>query len=156
MSTELKQTFWKRMDDVTAGLLSAAGERPVPMAPHADKDAEVIWFVCPRGSAADRAAHGGDVATFQVADPKANLFANLDGKLSIVDDSDKLDELWDATVAAWFPDGRDDDSIRLISFSPDDGEIWATAKSMGFLYEVAKANVTKDTPDAGQHGRVAF
>lgn len=58
MSTALKDTFWNRMDDVQAGLLSAAGERPIPMAPHADADEGAIWFIAAAGSAAERAAKG--------------------------------------------------------------------------------------------------
>ncbi|MHA7873955.1 pyridoxamine 5'-phosphate oxidase family protein [Roseivivax sp.] len=156
MATDLKDMFWKRMDDVQAGLLSAAGERPVPMAPHADRDEKALWFITARGSAADRAGHSGDDASFQVADPKANLYANLDGKITIVDDGDKLDEIWSAVAGAWFEDGRNDEAVRLVKFTPHEGEVWATEKSAGFLYEIARAQVSNRTPDAGEHGRLAF
>ncbi|QFS82157.1 hypothetical protein FIU97_05140 [Roseivivax sp. THAF40] len=156
MSTALKDTFWNRMDDVQAGLLSAAGERPIPMAPHADADEGAIWFIAAAGSAAERAAKGGDTASFLVADSKANLYATLDGTLTEVNDSAKLDEIWSAVTAAWFEDGRDDDAVRLVKFTPKEGEVWATAKTAGFLYEIVKANLGEDTPDAGEHGRLVF
>ena len=154
--TALKDEFWTRIDDVRAGLLAADGERPVPMAPQADKGEQAIWFITVAGSAADRAAKSGGEASFHVADPKANLYANVWGKLDESRDSAKLDEMWSAMAAAWFPEGRDDDTIRLVRFTPHDAEIWATRSGAGYLYEITKANLTHDTPDTGEHGRIAF
>ncbi len=154
--TKLQDAFWKRIDDVQAGLLMADGERPVPMAPQAYKDENAIFFITAAGSAADRAAKSGGEATFHVADPKANLYANVWGKLDESGDSKKLDDMWSAMAAAWFPEGRDDNTVRLVKFTPHDAEVWATESGAGYLYEIAKSNVTKDTPDTGEHGRVTF
>ncbi|WP_371055123.1 MULTISPECIES: pyridoxamine 5'-phosphate oxidase family protein [unclassified Rhodosalinus] len=154
--TELKQEFWSRLDDVRAGLLAADGERPVPMSPMPEKDANAIWFITAAGSAADRAAKSGGEASFHVADPRANFYANVFGKLEETNDAAKLDELWSAMAAAWFPDGRDDDAVRLVKFTPHEGEIWATEGGAAYLYEIAKANVTDKMPDVGVHGRVVF
>ncbi|KUF09108.1 pyridoxamine 5'-phosphate oxidase family protein [Pseudoponticoccus marisrubri] len=156
MSDDLKTEFWSRMDDVRAGMLAADGERPVPMAPMAERDAQAIWFITAAGSAADRSAKSGGEASFHVADPKANFYANVFGKLEEANDSDKLDDLWSSMAAAWFPEGRDDDAVRLVKFTPHDGEVWATQGGAAYLYEIAKANMTDKTPDVGTHGRVVF
>ena len=153
---DLKQEFWSRLDDVRAGLLSADGERPVPMSPMPDEAANAIWFITVAGSAADRAAKSGGEASFHVADPKANFYANVFGKLDATNDAAKLDELWSVMAAAWFPDGRDDEAVRLVKFTPHDGEVWATEGGAAYLYEIAKANVTGSVPDIGMHGRVVF
>lgn len=153
---DLKAEFWDRLDDVRAGMLAADGERPVPMAPLPDKAARAIWFITAAGSAADRAAKSGGEASFHVADPKANFYANVFGSLEETNDEAKLDELWSSMAAAWFPDGRDDDSVRLVKFTPHDGEVWATTGGAAYLYEIAKANMTRKTPDVGAHGRVVF
>ncbi|MHA6325586.1 pyridoxamine 5'-phosphate oxidase family protein [Roseivivax sp. CAU 1753] len=156
MSTELKDAFWSRMDDVQAGLLTASGTRPIPMSPNADRAENAIWFITARGSAADDGAKANGDAAFYVADAKANLYATVDGTLSVSHDSAKLDEIWNVVAAAWFEDGRDDDAIQLVKFTPREAEIWATTNAAGFLYEIAKANLTDDTADAGDHGRVTF
>jgi general stress protein 26 len=155
MST-LKETFWKRMGDVQAGLLAADGERPIPMSPQADPEEGAIWFITAAGSTADRASKSGGEASFHVADPKAGLYANVWGKVDEHTNEEKLDELWNAFAAAWFPKGRKDHAVRLVKFSPHDAEVWANDGSASFLYEVAKSNVSEHTPDAGEHGRVVF
>ncbi|MFP4274629.1 MAG: pyridoxamine 5'-phosphate oxidase family protein [Paracoccaceae bacterium] len=154
--SKLETTFWNRIDDVQAGLLDADGERPVPMSPKADAKEKTIYFITAAGSSADRAAKSGGEARFQVADPKANLYANIVGRLDESGDKERLDAMWSAMAAAWFEKGRDDPAIRLVKFTPHEGEVWATDSAAGFLYEIAKANVTDSLPDTGEHGRIAF
>lgn len=101
-------------------------------------------------------ATSGGEATFHIADSKAHLYANVFGTLEAVNDSEKLDELWNAFAAAWFENGRDDAAVQLVKFTPREAEIWSGDGSVSFLYEIAKANLTGDTPDAGAHGRVVF
>lgn len=156
MTTDLKSEFWNRIDDVRAGLLATDGTHPVPMAPMADADERAIWFITARGSAADQAAKSGGEASFHVADAKANIYANVFGKLTISDDEEKLDQLWNVMAAAWFKDGRKDDAVRLLKYTPHEAEVWATESTVGYLYEIAKANMTEATPDAGDHGRIVF
>ncbi|MHA6345597.1 pyridoxamine 5'-phosphate oxidase family protein [Roseivivax sp. CAU 1761] len=156
MSDDLKTAFWKRLDDVQAGLLAPAGDHPIPMAPNAEADENAIWFITAAGSAAHRGAQSGGEARFDVADAKANLYATVAGRLAEVNDSKKLDECWSRFAAAWFEDGRDDEKVRLVKFTPHSAEVWAPVNGAAYLYEIAKANMSKHTPEAGEHGRVAF
>jgi len=73
-----------------------------------------------------------------------------------VTDPAKLDELWNAFAAAWFKDGRKDDDVQLVRMDLKQAEVWLTGGSLSFLYEIAKANVTKQVPDAGEHGTIRF
>ncbi len=115
-----------------------------------------MWFITASDSAADSTAKGGGETWFHVAHSKAHLYATVFGKLAVVNDSDKLDELWNAFAAAWFENGRDDSAVQLVKFTPHEAEIWSGDGGASFLYEIAKANITGDTPDAGEHGRVVF
>ena len=148
MTDDLKTAFWNRIDDVQAGMLGAGGARHVPMSPYADKDNTALWFITAKDTDIAQAAETSAEANFVVADPKANLYASIDGQVTQVNDSAKLDELWSAVAAAWFEDGRKDDEIRLVRMTLSKAEVWATTGAAGFLYEIAKANVTDDTPDA--------
>ena len=156
MAKDLKDDFWKRIDDVQAGMLSVQGGRPVPMSPMADRDANAIWFITAQGTDVAAASESGSTASLQVADSNSNLYANVQGHLQSVDDAEKLDELWNAVVAAWFEDGRDDDKVRLVRMTPTTAEVWATDGAAGFLYEIAKAHMTDEKPDMGDHGTVTF
>lgn len=156
MEKNLKNDFWTRIENVQAGMMTAEGGRAVPMSPMADRDNNTIWFITAHGTEVGDAAERGSSATLQVADAKANLYASVIGHLETVVDPEKLDELWNAVVAAWFEEGRDDDKVRLVKMTPTTAEVWATDGAAGFLYEIAKAHMSDEKPDMGDHGTVTF
>ena len=151
----LTETFWKRAEDLNTVMMEIDG-RALPMSPYADAGEGVIWFITAEGTDAHKAAHGSGRIRLIASDMSAKLFADIEGSLTQADNPDKLDELWSPVAAAWFEDGRHDDDVRLLAFRATRGEVWATDGGAGFLYEIAKANLTDDTPDMGEHGKVSF
>lgn len=156
MSDSLKNEFWDRLDDTRAGMLATDGGRAVPMSHYVDRDANVLWFITANGTDLAKTAQSGAAAEFLVSSANQSLYARIDGHVQAVTDPAKLDELWSAIAAAWFEDGRKDDDIQLVRMDLKEAEVWATGGSLSFLYEVAKANLTKETPDPGQHGTITF
>lgn len=157
--TDLVKEFWNRMDDVRAGMLGVKGHgRLIPMAPQVDDDVPGhIWFITAQGTElANAVATGPQAAQFVVTDDKAGLYADIDGMLTLSADDDALDEVWSGMAAAWFEDGKADDDVRLMKFTPSAGEVSLTEGGVKFLYEIAKANLTRDTPDYGAQGPVTF
>ncbi|WP_163851070.1 pyridoxamine 5'-phosphate oxidase family protein [Pseudooceanicola aestuarii] len=152
----LTTEFWKRLSKVTAGMLHTDADRVVPMAHHGDSGAGVLWFITAQDTDAHEAAAQGKALHYVIAESGAGLYARVQGRLTQSDDRAKLDEIWSPVSAAWFKDGREDDSVRLLKFTPDRAEIWLTDGAAGFLYQVARANITDDTAHAGEHGVITF
>jgi general stress protein 26 len=92
--------------------------------------------------------------TFQ----SSSQFASLSGRATVVRDKAMIDDLWKEAWKLWFPAGKDDPTICLIHFSPEDGEYWNNAGTQGLKYafEAVKAYVKGETPksDEGQHAKV--
>lgn len=156
MTQTLKDAFWDRISDVRAGMFRVADGRALPMSPYPRRDDGAIWFITAEGTDVAKAAQSGSKAEFIVADAKARIYADVNGHVQQENDPAKLDELWNAVAAAWFDDGRRDDDVRLVRFTPETAEVWATDGAASFLYEITKANVSDDTPDMGDHGTVRF
>jgi len=91
-----------------------------------------------------------------VTDGGAGLFARIHGTLSLSDDREKLDELWNAVASSWFEDGRQDPDVQLMRMDLSEAEIWATGGKPSFLYEIAKSKVTGKKPDMGEHDTIRF
>ena len=52
----------------------------------------------------------------------------------------RADRYWNPTVAAWYPDGKDDPSLTLLRFNVSDAEVWISKGSaIRLAWEVAKA-----------------
>lgn len=156
MSAELKNEFWDRLADTRAGMLATDGGRAIPMSHYVDRDANALWFITAKGTDLAQTAQSGAAAEYLISSSNESLYARIDGAVQAVTDPAKLDELWSAVAAAWFEDGRKDEDIQLVRMDLKEAEVWATGGSLSFLYEIAKANVTKEKPDAGHHGTLRF
>lgn len=149
--------FWSRLDDIQAGMLAVDMGRPVPMSHYADREANALWFITAKGTPMETALRAGDMAArYVIASGNGKLYATVDGTARLSEDREKLDELWNAVADAWFEDGKDDEDVQLVRFDLGEAEIWATTGGLGFLYEVAKAQITDEKPDIGRHGRLDF
>ena len=119
------------------------------------KNAE-IYFVTRIDSpkTADIQANPNVTLTFQ----SPSQFASLSGRATVVRDKAMIDDLWKEAWKLCFPQGKDDPSICLIHFSPEDGEYWNNAGAQGLKYafEAVKAYVKGETPksDQAQHAKV--
>ncbi|EEB86068.1 pyridoxamine 5'-phosphate oxidase family protein [Roseobacter sp. GAI101] len=156
MNTSLKEEFWDRIEDIRTGMLGTDEARSVPMSHYVDKDANALWFITANGTDLAKTAQSGASAEYVIISNDEHLYARVDGKVQAVTDPAKLDELWSAIAGAWFEDGRQDDDVQLVRMDLSTAEVWATGGSLSFLYEIAKAHLTDEKPDMGQHGTVRF
>ena len=156
--TDNRETFWKRLEDVNAGMLGSAPDwRLVPMSHYPDPQAGALWFITAEGTDLVKAVKGGPQhAVHVVAEGGGKLYARIEGRLELSNDAAKLDELWNAVASSWFEEGKRDDDLRLLKLTLSAAEVWATTGKLGFLYEVAKSKVTGVKPDMGDHFEVSF
>ncbi|SSC21449.1 FMN-binding protein [Klenkia terrae] len=112
-----------------------------------------LWFFAARDSRK---------VTHLTADPQVNVAAgsggswiSLTGRAAVVTDEAKKKELWNSGVAAWFPDGPDDDEIVLIRVEGDSAEYWDTPGGrIATALSFAKAKVTGEPYSGGDNEKV--
>ena len=159
MSTS-KEEFYSRLEDVQAAMLGVVSDtKLVPMSPYFEEDApEAIWFITAQGTDLVNAVSSGpQKARFVVGDGGVGLYADINGMLSLSDDKDKLDDIWNIVASAWFEDGKQDADLRLLKFTLSDAEAWITPTSgVKFFYEIAKANFTDTKPNTGEQVSLTF
>ena len=158
---DVKSEFWDAMEDVSEGMLGFEGDFTVPMSPKVrdDKKDGTIWFITAEGTDLQKGvAAGPKDARLIVSDRKAGLWADIKGTLAQINSEDVLDDVWSAMTGVWFEDGKQDDDVRLMSFTPHEAEATISEDSgVGFLYKIAKAKLTGDAPDGmGWQGKINF
>lgn len=153
-----QQLFWKRLDGINAGMLGTTqAQNFVPMSHYADPDAGALWFITAEGTDLNAAAASGPVdAIHIIGDASGKLWARIEGRLEQSQDRAKLDEIWSAVASAWFEQGEQDPDLRLLKLTLTGAEVWSTTGGLGFLYQVAKANLTGKKPDMGEHFTLSF
>jgi len=156
MSDDLREIFWNRLDGLRAGMLSTPSAPPRPMAHSIVENDTALWFVTADGTDIAQAAAKGEHCQFIAACPETQLYAAIDGELSVEKSEAKLDQIWSPMAAVWFDEGRQDDDICLVCMRPTKAEVWATDGDAKSLFEFARASLMDDTPDVGDHGKLTF
>lgn len=72
----------------------------------------------------------------------------LTGRVEIIDDRGRVEELWKEPYRAWFPRGKDDPNIRVLAFRPSHGEYWAQrgTRKITYALETLRAYMSGRTP----------
>ena len=150
-NTEVQERLWDAIDDHHTGMLGLTHDSHhfQPMTAFVEKETNTIWFYAKADSDIAEAAAGGAEATYVVQ--TSDTQACIDGRIDVTRDRGRIDKYWNAHVAAWYPDGKDDPSLVLLRFDAADAGVWVSeAGPIRYAYEVAKANATHTTPDIGE------
>jgi general stress protein 26 len=153
--TSDQEKFAELVRDIPVGMLTTYGPdgpRSVPMARQEVDPGAQLWFITARET-----QHVRDVA----AEPRVSLtfsardsWVALTGRATVVDDREKLGELWNTFAEAWLPGGPDDPDATLLRVDVDEAEYWDTpGGKVASLLSFAKTKLTGSTYDA-EHGTV--
>ena len=89
------------------------------------------------------------------AEPEDNVYVSVSGRAERVVDRDKIKEMWNPAVQAWFPHGSDDPQAMLVRVVSNSAEYWdSTASTMVQMYKMAKAVLTGTTPEDTEHAKI--
>jgi len=79
-------------------------------------------------------------------------YLSVSGRAEISHDQEKIQELWSASAAAWFEQGREDPSIALIKVNSETAEYWVSDEpKIATIFKIGKSAVTGQTPDIGKN-----
>ncbi|MEB2781573.1 pyridoxamine 5'-phosphate oxidase family protein [Algoriphagus persicinus] len=95
-----------------------------PMSVQKTDEAGNIWFLSAKDSLKNMEIAADTDVTLYFQGSSNSDFLELNGHAISTDDQAKIEELWDPTVKAWFPEGKDDPRISVIQFIPDSGYYW--------------------------------
>lgn len=142
------------MRDMSVGMLTTTAEdgtlQAVPMARQEVDPGAELWFITARDTrhVRDITTRPGVGLTFSSRD----AWVSLRGTATVVDDRDRLAELWNTFAEAWLPGGPDDPNATLLRVDVEGGEYWDTpGGKVASLLSFAKTRLTGETYDA-EHG----
>ncbi|WP_034339331.1 pyridoxamine 5'-phosphate oxidase family protein [Deinococcus misasensis] len=86
--------------------------------------------------------------------PGKNSYVSVSGRAQLLDDRQKIDELWNPINAAFFPDGKDDPDIVVLKIEAESAEYWDSPSSkIVQAYSFIKTAITGDHDHAGENER---
>lgn len=154
MSTDISKQMWEAMADSPYVMISLSDSKghSEPMHAQLDKDANgEFWFYTTK---TNRIAAGGK-AMAQFMSKNHELFACISGELLEETSQAIIDKYWSNAVEAWFEDGKNDKSLKMMRFKLDDAEIWTVDPGIkGTLKLASGAKI--DPSEMGEHTKTKF
>jgi general stress protein 26 len=78
-------------------------------------------------------------------------------RIFLFEDKLLIDKFWNIFVSAWFPKGKEDSSVALIEVKTNSAEFWdADANKIVQVFDYAKALLSNEKPDMGEHKNIQF
>lgn len=145
--------LWDEIDKHHIGMLGLMSGEPQhfqPMTAFLDRAENKLWFfIYKDADLAESVGAGGGEAMFVFQEGR-QFYACLGGVLRVQYDRERMDNYWNAHVAAWYPEGKDDPRLSMLCLDARDAEVWiADGGPIRYAWEVAKANATSSTPNVG-------
>jgi len=130
---ELEEKLWASIKSDRTMMLGLKGVdegHARPMTAQLDGERGPLWFFTARdnGLVTNLASTRRGFATF--ASKGHDLFATVQGTVSIDNDPAIIDRLWNRFVAAWYPGGKNDPNLVLLRFDAEHAEVWLDASSI--------------------------
>jgi general stress protein 26 len=117
-------------------------------------DGELLFLTADDSGKVHESEQEAEVALTYV-DPK-HTFLTLSGRASITNDRALIEKLWNPTYKAWFPEGKEDPSIRVLRVDVEQAEYWeAPANAVVRNVKILARAVTGGKTPVGEHARVA-
>lgn len=139
------------------GTMEAGFIRFRPMS-HVDIDDDGnIWFFTSKDSWKAEDIQRNPTVQLIYINEGDSLYLSIEGTAQLSHDTQRMKELFNPFVKAWFPKGLKDPSLALLTVYPHEMEYWANDDSKVLTYlKVLVAAATGSQPSVGNHGKVVI
>lgn len=154
--------LWALIKDTRYGMFTARHgnghlhSRPMTTLNGANESGGVLWFFMSKSSEPAIDIANEPEVNVAYGNPAADSYVSVSGTARIVEDLAAKKKFWSPMVHAWFPDGVGDPDLALIAVTIEHAELWdVTANKAVKVYEMAKAAMTGNKPNIGEHREIS-
>ncbi|TXD96962.1 general stress protein [Psychrobacter frigidicola] len=104
--------------------------------------AKEIWFIGHKPSDTVENIKKNPEINLAYATQDNKDYLSITGKAELVEDKDKLEELWSTIYNAYFEHGKEDPKVQLIKVVPHGAEYWANGNAFANVFKITAAAVT--------------
>jgi general stress protein 26 len=150
--------IWDLMESVQFCMLSTwngSELRSRPMGAFVRRQEGLIYFFTDLRAHKDEEIQRFSKINLGFADTHREKYVSVSATAEVIDDREKVRELWSIPVKIWW-ESPDDPNIRLIKVTPEDAEYWDAPGNLVGSVKVAFALVTGAHVDYGEHKEVSL
>lgn len=120
--------------------------------------AKEIWFIGDKTTETVKHIENNPQVNLSYVCEKDKAYVSINGKAELVNDQDKLDELWSPVTNAFFEHGKEDPNVQLIKVVPNGAEYWRSGNAVIGAVKLAAAAIQdgKTAENIGENYSITF
>lgn len=145
---------------IDIGMLTTLNEngtfhsRPMSVNGEVEFDGD-LWFFTYGDSPKVREIEHDARVNVVFSNPKNQTYVSLSGTAQLVRDKAKIEELWQAPLEAWFPQGTETSDIALLKVEVESAEYWdSPTNPIAHVIGFVKSKVTGQVQQVGENEKV--
>jgi general stress protein 26 len=127
-----------------------------PLASLAYENDGQLWFYTAVDSAKVSEVINDVRTSVAFSDTDKDTYVVVSGTADIVNDRQRIHQLWTPFAKPWFPNGPDDPNLALLQVHAERGEYWTSPGKTAYLFGVAKAAVTGKRSHMGDNRKLTM
>jgi general stress protein 26 len=129
--------------------------RSRPMAARPAREDGVIHFLTDVDSPKAEEIRGNGTICLALADQRSRKYLSITGHAEVIDDRDRIRQIWSIYDRAFWPD-ENDPRIRILRVTPESAEFWEGAGLAVTAVKLAAATLSGARMNLGENEKVEF
>ena len=153
---EARERIWelaKKIDICMFTTWDGERQRSRPLSARVFKEEHAIYFLVDEDGAKNWQVEKFPFVSCAWADNDGHKYVVISGSAVVTNDRAKIKELWNDFDKAWWDD-ENDPSIRLLTVTPEDAELWDSPNKLIATAKMAFSAVTGKAPEMGDNEKV--
>ena len=153
---EVQDRLWELAEKIDICMFTTwdgERQRSRPLSARVFRDEHAVYFLVDQEGHKNEQVEAFPYVSMAWVDSGGHKYAVMSGKAKLDNNRAKIAELWSDWDKAWWDDASDP-AIRLLTVTPEDGELWDSPNTVVATAKMAFAAVTGQTPDMGDNAKV--
>jgi general stress protein 26 len=152
--------LWTLINDIPVAMVvtrDGQGQhmRARPMAMRPVRDEGAIYFLTDVDAPKAKEIRRDETVCLALADNRRQKYVSITGHAEIIDDRDRVKEIWSIYDKAFWPD-KNDTRIRILRVTPESAEFWEGAGAVVTAVKLVAAIASGERTNLGENEKVGF
>jgi general stress protein 26 len=151
---------WALIDDIPVAMVvthDGLGQhmRARPMAMRPARTESAIYFLTDVDAPKADEIRRNETVCLALADNRNQKYVSITGQAEIIDDRDRVEEIWSVYDKAFWPD-KNDPRIRILRVTPESAEFWEGAGMVVTAVKLVAAIASGERMNVGANEKIGF
>ena len=152
--------IWALINDIPVAMVVTHQDqgqhmRARPMAMRPARDEGAIYFLTDVDAPKADEIRRDETICLALADNKSQKYVSITGYAEIIDDRDRVEEIWSIYDKAFWPD-KNDPRIRILRVTPESAEFWEGVGAVVSAVKLVAAIASGERMNIGENEKVEF